>query len=466
MTRTDFLQTAPEGFVWPLCPAADTFVRGLVDEFLADRAFAATLAKRMHDESSTYFFDWVDHVIVPQSRVTSAELAEEYGYVVESVAETPDGHRAMWHPYAQLPRIVLADDIDRVSVAIKVDSIADFQTAHGLSLGVSGTPLSRYRVMYLSNGPESRRGGELGVVERRGYRGYVPDSTDAAGWMIEAIEMWTNRRRRFDDDEEGMHDTLTLAESLAGELDEDIAAWVFAEGERRYWQARNTAGRVQKWRQDGLGLGWANHDHHTFRSSRRHFVMLIRILQAFGFKKRERYYAGAEAGWGAQVMEQPGAGLVIFADVDLRPDEGAIDFTVEPLPTLDKPGTVGMWCGLHGESMLRAGMHHLEAQFDFDHLRDALKKYDVETMKPFSDFAHLRQAFTVGERWKVDPKRLDAMRDRGAITAEAYAKFAAEGAIGSHLENLQRKQGFKGFNQHSVSQIIREVNPEKQALEH
>jgi hypothetical protein len=34
------------------------------------------------------------------------------------------------------------------------------------------------------------------------------------------------------------------------------------------------------------------------------------------------------------------------------------------------------------------------------------------------------------------------------------------------LENLQRKGGFKGFNQHAVSLIIAETDPRKQAAAH
>jgi hypothetical protein len=39
--------------------------------------------------------------------------------------------------------------------------------------------------------------------------------------------------------------------------------------------------------------------------------------------------------------------------------------------------------------------------------------------------------------------------------------FCGEGAIGSHLENLERKGGFKGFNQKSVS-VIEATDPQKQ----
>lgn len=47
----------------------------------------------------------------------------------------------------------------------------------------------------------------------------------------------------------------------------------------------------------------------------------------------------------------------------------------------------------------------------------------------------------------------------GWIDVEQHAQFLREGAIGSHLENLQRREGFKGFNQQAVSAIIAATNP-------
>ena len=119
----------------------------------------------------------------------------------------------------------------------------------------------------------------------------------------------------------------------------------------------------------------------------------MEALEKLGFKRRERYYAGAQAGWGAQILEQPVEGIVAFCDVDLEPEETEIDFSRRPLPPSKKLGTIGLWVGLHGESFLEAGMHHLEAQFDFDALRDDLKsEAGVDTMKPFSDFPFLPPA--------------------------------------------------------------------------
>lgn len=86
----------------------------------------------------------------------------------------------------------------------------------------------------------------------------------------------------------------------------------------------------------------------------------------------------------------------------------------------------------------------------------------LNTMKPFSDFPFLKQAFTEGERWSVSRERAEKLRANGSITPEQFDEFVSKGAIGSHLENLQRKGGFKGFNQHAVSIIIAETDPRLQ----
>ena len=170
----------------------------------------------------------------------------------------------------------------------------------------------------------------LAVVERRGYLGFEPFPGDlaregrmtphAARDALAARDLWQARRRRFDDDEEGIAATEACLErviELAGST--DLACHLVFEVERDYWQSRNAAARAQKARQDRLGLGWANHDHHTFRCSRRFFPRVIGMFTRLGFELRERFHAGAHAGWGAQIVEHPVTGIVIFADLDLAP---------------------------------------------------------------------------------------------------------------------------------------------------
>ena len=45
--------------------------------------------------------------------------------------------------------------------------------------------------------------------------------------------------------------------------------------------------------------------------------------------------------------------------------------------------------------------------------------------------------------------------------ANEVEQFICEGALRSHLENLQRHGGFKGFNQKSVSAVTAATDPRK-----
>lgn len=452
-------------FDWQLHPGAEAFVDARIDEALAGNAFAAELSRRMREETSTRFVDWVDHLVVADRNGLARELhglgfrREPSQYAVEAPV--------YGHPGGIFPVIVLVPDagIEVREAAVKVESIADFSRAHDLGLEVAGPPLGPYRVARIAGARTS-----LAVVERRGYRGFeaFPGELARQGLMapqaardaLAARELWQGRRRRFDDDAEGFDATERLLDRVierAGST--DLACHLIFEVEREYWQSRNRAARVQKARQDRLGLGWANHDHHTFRCSRRFFPRVIGLFERLGFALRERFHAGAQAGWGAQILEHPRTGIVIFADLDLAADEIVHDFAHESLPDLPGPNTVGLWVGLHGESILEAGMHHLEAQFDFDALRDDLEAQAIKVMPPFSDLPFLRQAFTAGERWPVARHRADRLLALGWINPDQHARFLNEGAIGSHLENLQRREGYKGFNQQSVSAILAATDP-------
>jgi hypothetical protein len=464
---------APPSFDWKRWPATESLVDEMIATALAGNAFAAQLAERMLLETGTSFSVWVDHLVIRGAPRLGQRL-QSLGYVRQAIAYSV-GVPVFAHPGGIFPRIALQSDglhgdgdsvLAVPEVAIKVESAAAFSRAHDLGMEIVGYPMGPYRI-----GRVAGQRTTLAVVERRGFLGFEPFPGDVAreGRMkpqaardaLAARDLWQARRRRFDDDEAGFTATLATLErviELAGSA--DLACHLAFEVERDYWQSRNSAARAQKARQDRLGLGWANHDHHTFRCSRRFFPRVIEIFTRLGFELRERFHAGADAGWGAQILEHPVTGIVIFADLDLAPEEATEDFAHEVLPDLPRPGTVGLWVALHGESMLEAGMHHLEAQFEFDTLRDGLKaEAGIETMPPFSDFPFLRQAFTAGERWPVSRQRADRALGLGWITAQQHEKFLREGTIGSHLENLQRREGYKGFNQQAVSAIIAATDP-------
>jgi hypothetical protein len=474
------MTTERTDFQWRRHPEAEAYLLERLDEAVEAmpplRGFQAEL--RAH--TSSRLVAWLDHLVVAGGDRPRGILAD-LGFEPEDAPAEP-GDTVYHHPGTMLPRIVLRDGADTapgttVAAAIQVEDISFFlmarpdlwtPPAHGIHLPaipIEGTLVSPYRRARVWQAPERHQGHENGrqllVVERRGHGGFVPTAMppDYPQRYLAAFEAWATRPRLFADRRTGMEQTLALARSLVSDMGTDTAAWIAFAAERAYWQRRNRAGQVQKARQDSLGLGWANHDHHTFRSSRDVFPLLIQILETFGFHPRERFYAGAEAGWGAQVMEQPVCRFAVFSDVDLSPGEVEGDFAHTPLPPRQELGTVGLWCALHGESMLGAGLHHLASRFDFDAATADLADWGIKMMRPFSDFSYLRQAFTQGERWPVAPDRLERLAAAGQIDAAQQEQFAEGGAIGSHLENIQRGEGFKGFNQQTVSDIIRRTDP-------
>jgi hypothetical protein len=464
-----------EQIQWLRHPQAETFIVGRLDQLVADIPPLRDLEARLKLYTNTRLLDWLDHLILADGDAPRGQLAD-WGFEPEGVPAEP-GDTVYHHPGTMFCRLVLREGSSArpgtaIGAAIAVEQITHFLAAQRVAASVEGpalslvegTPLSPYRRAKIWQA----HGREFLAVERRGHTGFVPldMAPDYAQRYLHAFERWSTRPRHFvpeqgdhDDAREGLTQTLALAQALVGDMGTDSAAWIAFGAERLYWQQRNRAGQVQKSRQDGLGLGWANHDHHTFRSSREVFALLIQILETFGFRPRERFYAGAEAGWGAQVMEQPACRLAVFADVDLSPDEVEGDFAHEPLAPRRELGTIGLWCALHGESVLAAGLHHLACRLDFAAAVEALEHWNVKTMQPFSDFSFLRQAFTRGERWAVSPERLERLATSGQIDARQRERFAQEGAVASHMENIQRGEGFKGFNQQTVSDIIRRTDP-------
>lgn len=390
---------------WKPQPEAGALIDEITSSFLASHADARAFSERLLRGAGVRFADMIDTVFLPANSLVF-ERAKSVGWAQSG---------SVWkNPLGRFPRIEWSDSI---GIQLKVESVADFRGANGSSLHV----IARHRE--------------------------------------EDLRITQGFRSRLRSDDAGFSTARGLIDDAIASVGRDRAAELFFAAEREFWQNRNRAAQIQKARQDRLGIGWANHDHHTYRSSRVNFAPMIALFEKFGFYCRERFYAGLAAGWGAQVLEQEETGIVLFCDVDLSPDELRGDFAHDGLAAREELGTIGLWCALHGDSFLQAGMHHLECTFDFDALREQLQRDAVQMMKPFSSYAYLKQAFTEGERWPVDPARLRQLVDRGVIFPDHMRQFEEEGALGSHLENLERNDGFKGFNQAGVNEIIAATNP-------
>ena len=435
-------------YQWEPQPEGGGWIAAQVQRFRALHPAIVPFEQQLLVKTGTRLADWIDHLVVAD--VTGILQA---GYVQES-----DGWYV--HPGALLPPVCQKA---RERLLLRVDSVVDFavSNSHQWSILVTLAPCDPLRMARII-APSA--GAEFGVIEHRGCNIRTPgqvfsDSMNAQ--VLRIREKLRLRRRAFDSDDDAFCGTRQLLTEAIKTVGRDLTCDLFFEAERAFWQARNTAAQIQYMRQSALGMGWGNHDHHTYRSSRVCFSRLIELFELLGFQCRERFYPGHGAGWGAQVLEHPVCGVVIFADVDLTPEELAGDFAHQRLGPSAQLGTIGLWCALHGEALFQAGLHHLECQFDFDAARAQLAETGVRSMQAFTDFAFLRQCFTEGQHWNVSADRIQRLRDSSLISLEQAEMFLRDGALGSHLEILERNDGYRGFNQTGISEIIHRTDPRR-----
>ena len=439
-------------------PIASDLAQALVSEFLERSPTASQFAGELLAATGTRLRDALDVLSVGASDELERKLRRG-GFV--RTGETDDA--ALWeHTTALFPLVELRES-DKPRAFVRVDSVVDFlESSRRSPLVLEGEAGALVRRALVAD-----EGCELWVIERLAERRLATKPSavregPGAALVERHLQAFRLRPRPLEDAALGFDAALELVRAAQRELGETVTCELFFDAERRFYTQRNRAARVQKARQDALGLGWFNRDHHTYRSSRASFRSLVAVLEALGLYCRERFYAGHEAGWGAQVMEHAGLGICVFADVDLSPEEVTGDFAHRGLAPREKLGTVGLWCELHGEAFVAAGMHHLECQFDFDAVRRQLVAAGVGVMPPFTDYPHLKQAFTEGEIWRVAPSRLERARTLGFLSAEQAERIARDGALGSHFEVLERNDGYKGFNQAGINKIIEATDPRRE----
>jgi hypothetical protein len=447
---------SPEAFDWGLHEEAENFIKKQLEVFRNRFDYANTLVTNMEQWTKTRLIDWTDHIVLSKERVNVYELVGMGYYIPWKDADSSEEDTVFHNLNSMLPPIILRSG-DNITLALKTDSLDEFKQRNDLPGQIEGKEFGSYRTLQVALNESDI----LEAVERRGYNGFQVKEDGDCREYVKALESFERRNRDYSNEEDGYSELEDMIKDMQKTLDPNRIADAFFRVERKFWLEKNKAALFQKERQDAFGLGWANHDHLAFRSSRRNFANLIKILELLGLEPREAFYAGEQAGWGAQVMENRVCRIAIFADVDMNPEERDMDFAHIGLEPRDELGTIGLWVGLHGESLLQAGPHHLAIRCDFYSLKTDYEKARIGVMAPFSDFPFLKQAFTEGEPWMAWEKRILDMHDSKRITPEQHDRFKKKPAIGSHVEIIERNLGFAGFNQDSVSVIIKATDPRK-----
>jgi hypothetical protein len=442
-----------EDFEWKRYPDGWKIENDLVNRFSSSVPQIRELKEELLSATSSRMIDWIDHILVPQNWVNDEDMISS-GFRQEDVEIGGlDLVKYSNNDSTLFPVFTIDRELGRLY--LKVENIDNFASKWRSPENIEGprwAPRRKFKVA-------EKNGLQLGAIERRGYNGYEIPTGDEEEYS--SIVSRFIKRDRNGDKEEAFEELRTIISDGVGSIGKDRTADAFFYSERRNWESMNAIGRKQLERQDLLGLGWGNDDHHTFRCSREDFAETISILESIGMEPRERFYAGEQAGWGAQVLEQKTCNIAVFADVDLTPDEKDGDFAHKGLDTLDSLGTVGLWTGLHGESILSAGLHHIAALVDFKHMLNESPSYEIENMSPFSSFPYLKQCFTTGEHWSIEKGNIEGLHENGYIDGDQKERFSSRGALGSHLEYIERNDGFKGFNQTAVSDIISRTDPRK-----
>lgn len=435
---------------WTVQPAAERWLAATLAAVLADCPDGKAFADALLATCAVRLRDIIDSLALPPALLADAAAAGWQpvpGASDAGLLENPDG----FFP------AVLPSGNGRTAIAFRVESIAQFQRATGQAHPIDGAAFGPLRRALAFAGGSS----DLFAVERSGSTVHHVEDVGAASIRAGRLHLqrFRTRPRRFADVADGLAHTEALVDAAVADIGPHRACDLWLKAEREYWMSRCPAGAWAKARQDAAGIGWANIDHHTYDGSREHFRVTVRILEKLGYELREMLYAGELAGWGSQILEQPALKSTIFADVDLAPHEIAVDFAHEALPPLDRHRRAGVLSVLHGESILEGGLNHVAGMYDNQRLRTLWAGEGKRMMAPFSDFPFLYQELTEGDWAPVDPARVDALEAGGHLGAAEAESIRLNGAIAAHLENLERNEGYKGFNKPGIDGVLRQLDP-------
>lgn len=431
--------------LWSEQPRAQALLQGVLAEILDRSPSTARLAQRLLDTTAVRLRDIIDHLVIADAGVLAEARAAGWARSAAGV----------WtHPEGMFPALL---DGSRSELWLRVESVDTAVAVLGSQSPIDGPLHGRFRRAVV----QTEGGVVIGVLERCGFPGYeLPGDAPATIRRARlALQSFRSRRREFDRVEQGLVATESMVDAAVADIGEHWACDLWLRAEREYWIRRCAPGRMQKERQDAAGIGFANIDHHTYDGSRRHFRHTIRILEKLGYELREMLYAGELSGWGSQVLEQPVIGSTIFADVDLAPHELTVDFAHEELPELPRHRRAGVLCELLGESILEAGLNHVACLFDQRHFREQMVARRISMMAPFTSFPYLYQELTEGDWTAVDARRVDALEAGGHISATEAERLRLDGSILSHLENIERNNGYKGFNREGIDSVLRKLDP-------
>jgi hypothetical protein len=237
-----------------------------------------------------------------------------------------------------------------------------------------------------------------------------------------------------------------MLQAAAADLGNAWASALFLCAEREFWASRCEAGYLRFRRQSQFGVGWSNVEYHSYDCSRTYFHLYVRLFEALGFRRQGLMAEEGGESVNAEdacravlVMEHRTLRTVVLLKVDAVAPETREDLGRVRLSPSTRYGQSGLWCAVHGESILEGGMSHIAASYDAVAVRDFFKQEEIELLAPLlqKDLG-LALQLTKGDRRPVDPRRIHALQRRGYIGRDQAEDFRLNGAIATHFAIVER----------------------------
>ncbi len=393
--------------------SAHALVRLLLQRALAAPE-AQRLDRRLRVACSVRLRDMVDHI-----RHRPAAIFADLGWRRQ---EAP-----LWRaPHPALPDVV--EDAG-FTVVLRVACIDRFLAAIGSEARIEGASHGPYRYASIF------KAGDVGfaVAERHGWIGHEPPILGERKLRRARLhqQIFRTRRRQFQSGPRAIAHTMRLAEAAATDLGGPWAGALFLRAEREYWVARCAPALRQHQRQLAAGVGWCTVSHHAYACSRESFADTRRILETLGHAGAGLVRPHHDANWGGQIMDASATGAAPYTMlcVDLAAHEHTLGEAGAGLSPLTWLGPPGVWCGLHGESLLEAGLCCVSAAYDIEALSDA--RHRAGKGGPRRTTLH-------DEHRAVDPRRVAVLERARYISRPQAEIHSTVGAVGAQFEVLQR----------------------------
>jgi hypothetical protein len=406
----------------PRDEAAPALTRLLLQRAVSACPQAQQLDRRLRAACSVRLHDMVDHIRRPDAAAFAAFGWRSHG---DGVWRAPD---------ATLPDIV---EDERPAIGLRVDSIERFLNATGIEADMEGAAHGPYRQARIFRG----RAVDCAVIERRGWRGHAPPLLGERKLRRARLhqQIFRTRRRQFQSEPRAIAHTLRLAEAAATDLGGAWAGALFLRAEREYWAMQCLPALRQQQRQLAAGVGWCTVRRHAYACSREHLAETRRVFEILGHTGAGLAHAHDDGGWGAIVLDASATGIAphTLLCVDLAPHEltlGACAGALSPLTWLGPPG---LWCGLHGESLLEAGLCSASAAYDLG----ALMSDSAGDLDRLAEDRRAARLTLRGEHKAVDPRRVAVLERARYIQRQQAETHSMLGAIGAQFEVVQGRAG-------------------------